>query len=97
MNYTNKELRDAAHALDQLYHDSRDAGANVSYTLDRFFDAVGHDLGTTVIALLIKENAWDGRISGESVDWARGVTADDFPLYTNIHMCHLEQLARELR
>lgn len=95
MSYTHRELHEAVRALEKSYRDTLEL--TPADTVAHFFKAVGEDLGKTTVAILIKRNAWDGRISRRSAAWAETVTTEDSEIVTTIHKAHLEQIAQEMR
>lgn len=95
MSYTHRELHEAVRALEKSYRDTLEL--TPADTVAHFFKAVGEDLGKTTVAILIKRNAWDGRISRQSAAWAETITAEDSEIITTIHKAHLEQIAQEMR
>ena len=80
-------------------HDSPEHSARI------FIEAVGKRRAEIVLASLVNHVSWDGRISGENVQWARSCT-ESFDedamslmrLYSDkIHCAHLDQLADVFR
>lgn len=65
-----------------------------------FRDAVGVYNATEVVAALVHHSAWDGRIDRRNAEWAETVVLnhlipDDIikVAYSNMHLCHLDQIA----
>ncbi len=73
-------------------------------TVDAFTGAVGVDMEKNIIASLVNQSAWDGRISRRASDWALSVAGaydkkacERLYLYCDrIHRAHLDQIALEL-
>lgn len=95
MSYTKRELLGAVRALEDSYNATREL--TPADTVKHFTDSVGEELAKTTVAILIKRDAWDGRISQRSVAWAEGYTTETADIYTTIHKAHLEQIAQEMR
>lgn len=95
MSYTKRELLGAVRALEDSYNATREL--TPAETVKHFTEAVGEELAKTTVAILVKRDAWDGRISPWSVAWAEGYTTEDADIYTTIHKAHLEQIAQEMR
>lgn len=92
----------AAAKIDEIYSDYCHIGK--SMVIEEIAARIREiDYGPQVIALLVKHNDWDGRISIEAKTWADTVTDErlDFEngqtLYHRFHMCHLDAIARHLR
>lgn len=94
MKYTHRELHEAVRALEKSYQDTLEL--TPADTVAHFLKAVGEDLGKTTVAILIKRNAWDGRISRRSAAWAESFTSEDSEIITTIHKAHLEQIAQAI-
>lgn len=63
----------------------------------------GREIAEIIIASLVNRSAWDGRISRASAEWARAVQdcmeeglCDRLRIYTQMHMVHLDQIARAM-
>lgn len=78
-----------------LYH------STPAQTVAAYVEAVGYEAAVEIIASLVNRNAWDGRISRRSAEWANAQenswdeeACSSLSLYTNrIHMAHLDQIA----
>ena len=74
-------------------------------TILDFIRAVGFEQASAVVATLVNQSAWDGRISKRNAAWAAEIpgaldneAANHLYMYTNeIHKAHLNQLADVLR
>lgn len=81
-----------------LYHSTPEQ------TIAAYVEAVGYEAAVEIIASLVNRNAWDGRISRRSAEWANAQenswdeeACSSLSLYTNrIHMAHLDQIANAM-
>lgn len=81
-----------------LYHSTPEQ------TVAAYVEAVGYEAAVEIIASLVNRNAWDGRISRRSAEWANAQenswdeeACSSLSLYTNrIHMAHLDQIANAM-
>ena len=100
---TAESWRDAVQALaNQQTVDNLD-GETPAHTVKCFVAQVGEDLARFVIASLINQSAWDGRIDRNVKEWAENVNealdeeaANAAKLYTNMHQAHLNQVAEAM-
>ncbi len=73
-------------------------------TVAAYVQEVGYDAAVEVIASLVNQSAWDGRISRRSAVWAKSQgnawdeeAANHLGIYSSrIHMAHLNQIAQAL-
>ncbi len=73
-------------------------------TVAAYVQEVGYDAAVEVIASLVNQSAWDGRISRRSAEWAKSQenawdeeAANRLGIYSScIHMAHLNQIAQAL-
>lgn len=93
MNYTNRELQESVKILEAIYNDTREL--TPIDTVNQYCKAVGDDLAHTTVAMLIKQNSWDGRISPEAKAWSDRIS-EDADIYTSIHKAHLDQIAKNM-
>ena len=99
------DLRLALEALENQYSEDLRAGNTPSNTIHAYLMMVGADMARSVIATLVNQSAWDGRISDRNAAWAAGIenawdadSANRMSIYTNrIHMAHLDQMADAMR
>ena len=97
-----REIRAAANALKKIY--SETVTGKPADTLDQCYAAIGEHMTKVIIASLINQSAWDGRISKRAIVWANTIddaydkeASDIAWLYCeNIHRAHLDQLACEI-
>lgn len=92
----------AAKQIDEFFSDYCKPGAGPVDPEEMAARIQKLEYGPQVIALLVKHNDWDGRISLEAKNWANTITPErlDFErgqtLYHRLHMCHLDAIARHL-
>lgn len=99
-----QKMRDAVSLLEHHQSVDRRYGFGPDKTVAVYISCVGKHSAAMVIASLVNECAWDGRISPRNAEWARGIESafDDgamrrMHIYTTMHMCHLDQIATEMR
>lgn len=109
VNEARATYREALRALESAYRETIDGtpAETIKSAVLRFSAARGISeknaapMVFAVLASVVSDCAWDGRISARSANWADGVpgcldgpTLSLFGIYTNIHRTHLDQLAR---
>ena len=100
---TVNEWRDAVQALtNQQTVDNLD-NETPAHTVAEFVARVGEEMARFVIASLVNQCAWDGRIDSEVKEWAQSVdgslseeAANDARIYTTMHKAHLNQVAEAM-
>lgn len=99
-----QKMRDAVSLLEHYQSEDRRDGMGPNETVTDFACHVGKDAAAVIIASLVNESAWDGRIDPRNAEWARGIEQafDDgamrhMHIYTTMHMCHLDQIATMMR
>ena len=96
-----REMKEAVKTLESIYGST--IGKTPKDTIQECFQELGREKTEVTIASLISYHGWDGRISSRAKEWAASIpmaydekAAEKLSIYTNrIHMCHLDQLARE--
>ena len=98
VNEARNAYRAALSALETAYRETIDG--TPKETLEAACSAVSAEMVFAVLATIVYDCQWDGRISFRSARWAETVagaldkkTAALFHIYTNIHRAHLDQLA----
>lgn len=95
-----RRIRDEIKAIVDIYNEDRFSGASVKTTIEKCVDAIGYDRLAIVLASLINECNYDGRISDRNKEAAAAIegaydrdAARKLSIYTNeIHKAHLDQL-----
>lgn len=90
-------LENAVNRLVEIYN----ATTRPDATIAAYEVEVGHDLAVEVIASMVNQKAWDGRIGRETAQWAASQpdswdenAAFRLGLYSDkIHPAHIDQLA----
>ena len=102
VNEARKAYKDALSALETAYRETLDE--TPKKTLCRASETVCPEMLFSVLATLVHGDAWDGRISAASANWAASEpgcldeqTREIFGIYSNIHRAHLNQLAEAAR
>ena len=96
-----KKCRDACALLDKLHTDAVYDNDTPESVVDSFAEMCGESFAEIVIASLVNQSAWDGRISPKAAEWAKGIkdswdaeSSRRWGITTTMHMCHLDQTAR---
>lgn len=99
-----RKLRERADLLDCMVSKDISERRSPSETYERFAKAVGQKEAQHLIASLVNEYAWDGRIDPRNASWAVSIeSAFDhgamrrMSVFARMHMCHLDQIADEAR
>lgn len=99
-----QKMHDAVSLLDHYQSEDRRDGFGPDVTVKAYIERVGKPAAEVIIASLVNECAWDGRISPRNAEWARGIeqafdggAMRHMHIYTTMHMCHLDQIATEMR
>ncbi len=99
-----QKMRNAVSLLDHYQSEDRRDGFGPDNTVDAYISKLGKAGAAMVIASLVNECAWDGRISPRNAEWARGIeqafdggAMRHMHIYTTMHMCHLDQIATKMR
>lgn len=95
--------RDAVRFLDNQCNVDVIDGETPAHTVKCFVSCVGENTARFIIASLINQCAWDGRISRSVKEWAENVggaldeeTANRARIYSNMHRAHLDQIAEAM-
>lgn len=93
---TLRNLRMDAKKFESIYAES----GTPRSAIEKFVKSVGKKRAAEVVASLVNECAWDGRICRLSKDWARRVDGawnaaamDEMRVYSTMHRAHLDQIA----
>lgn len=99
-----QKMHDAVSLLDDYKSEDRRDGFGPDVTVKAYIERVGKPAAEVIIASLVNECAWDGRISPRNAEWARGIeqafdggAMRHMHIYTTMHMCHLDQIATMMR
>lgn len=89
----------AARIIDRIYEGY--CKPNQHFDRDEFTNMIRNiNYGPETIALIVKRNDWDGRISNDALEWAEAVTSErlegEQSIYHRLHMCHVDHIARRL-
>lgn len=89
----------AARIMDRIYEGY--CKPDQAFNRDEFADMIRIiNYGPETIALIVKRNDWDGRISYDAREWAEAVTPErlegEQSIYHRLHMCHVDHIARRL-
>ena len=80
--------------IDRIYEDTSKNG--IDATVNAITVILG-DCGQEALAALVKYNSWDGRISQRAKNWADSIPnvalKEKEYLVTQIHLCHIDQIA----
>lgn len=99
-----RKMRERADLLDCMVSKDISERRSPAQTYERFAEAVGQKEAQHLIASLVNEYAWDGRIDPRNASWAASVeSAFDhgamrrMSVFARMHMSHLDQIADEAR
>ena len=100
-----EQLKTMIETLEKIVRQDISDGDSPEHSAEIFIKTVGKHRAEIVLASLVNRVSWDGRLSGENVQWARSCmeSFDEdamslMHLYSDkIHCAHLDQLADVFR